>query len=142
MMKVIIDLSINMRKDVAIVVNGDTVLETGVCDSANHPLKHCCMNVVDQIAKEQVKNYPLSGDQPERPYLCTDFDVYVTREPCLMCSMALLHSRIKRLFFMESNSNFEYGCPNDNSFTKLRLHVSPKLNHRFEVWKVTNFELS
>ncbi|XP_031554072.1 probable inactive tRNA-specific adenosine deaminase-like protein 3 isoform X2 [Actinia tenebrosa] len=62
------------------------------------------------------------------PYLCTGYDLYVTREPCIMCSMALVHSRIRRVF---------YGCkdPSVGALgSKYRLHTQDGLNHHFEVF--------
>ncbi|UYV78581.1 ADAT3 [Cordylochernes scorpioides] len=63
------------------------------------------------------------------PYLCTGYDIFVTREPCIMCSMALLHSRIRRVF---------YGAPNPTEGglgSVYKVHVLQMTNHRFEVWK-------
>ncbi|XP_071053421.1 probable inactive tRNA-specific adenosine deaminase-like protein 3 [Onthophagus taurus] len=67
-------------------------------------------------------------DNPEDgPYLCTGYYVFVTHEPCIMCSMALIHSRAKRVFFgvKSSNGGLESLC---------KVHTVKDLNHHYEVW--------
>ncbi|KAK1361839.1 tRNA-specific adenosine deaminase-like protein 3 [Heracleum sosnowskyi] len=45
------------------------------------------------------------GSTPARPYLCTGYDIYLVWEPCIMCAMALVHQRIKRIFYAFPNPN-------------------------------------
>lgn len=75
----------------------------------------------DTIDSDGVKDY--SG-----PYLCTNYNIYVLREPCVMCSMALTHARVKRVFFCKENK--ELGALS----SRVKLHTVPYLNHRFEVF--------
>lgn len=62
------------------------------------------------------------------PYLCTGYDIYLSKEPCLMCSMALVHSRAKRIFFCKQNT------ANGALMSKIKLHTINELNHHFEVF--------
>lgn len=66
------------------------------------------------------------------PYLCTGLDLYLTEEPCLMCAMALVHSRAKRIFF--GNSNAENGALGG----RLKLHGVSELNHHYDVYQIDN----
>jgi tRNA-specific adenosine deaminase 3 len=40
-----------------------------------------------------------TASEDEEQYYAQEYDVYTTHEPCTMCAMALVHSRIKRLCF-------------------------------------------
>lgn len=70
-------------------------------------------------------------DQAERsgaPYICTGYDVYVTREPCVMCAMSLVHSRISRVFYGATSEDGALG-------SKYKIHTQKDLNHHYEVFK-------
>lgn len=63
------------------------------------------------------------------PYLCTGYDVYLTYEPCIMCAMALVHSRVRRIFYNRPTKN---GALN----TIAKLHTIKALNHHYEVYQI------
>ncbi|KAL9228789.1 hypothetical protein vseg_004331 [Gypsophila vaccaria] len=68
--------------------------------------------------------------QSDRPYLCTGYDVYVAWEPCAMCAMALLHQRVRRIF---------YALPNPSTGalgSVYRLQGEKSLNHHYAVFQV------
>ncbi|XP_076944103.1 tRNA-specific adenosine deaminase TAD3-like isoform X2 [Bidens hawaiensis] len=65
-----------------------------------------------------------------RPYLCTGYDIYLIWEPCAMCAMALVHQRIKRIF---------YAFPNEKAGalgSVHRLQGEKSLNHHYAVFQV------
>lgn len=72
----------------------------------------------------------LSTDAAERPYLCTGWDCYVVWEPCVMCAMALVHSRVRRVIY--ANASADGGALG----SKMRLHGVRSLNHRYEVYRM------
>ncbi|XP_006898049.1 PREDICTED: probable inactive tRNA-specific adenosine deaminase-like protein 3 [Elephantulus edwardii] len=128
------------------------------CSSATSPLLHATMVCVDLVAQGQGRGAhdltahpacsfeppasPLTvrpgvvrkldteaeDDEDGLPYVCTGYDLYITREPCVMCAMALVHARIRRVF---------YGAPSPDGAlgTRFRLHARPDLNHRFLVFR-------
>ena len=64
-------------------------------------------------------------------YLLNSFDVYVKCEPCIMCAMALVHSRVSRVFFNKA-------IPKGALETVAKLHIIDELNHAFEVYRMSN----
>ena len=46
----------------------------------------------------------------EDQYVCKDLEVISIQEPCLMCSMALNHARIEKLFYSIGHIDGWGGC--------------------------------
>ncbi|TFK81833.1 hypothetical protein K466DRAFT_666881 [Polyporus arcularius HHB13444] len=80
---------------------------------------------------------PSSESQPEGEvrngahYLLTSLTLFTTHEPCIMCSMALLHSRVKEVFYLIPMAKTG-GCGSLTCIPRLE-----GVNHRYtvNVWK-------
>lgn len=66
-------------------------------------------------------------------YLCTGLDLYLYEEPDLFAAMALVHSRIRRVYFVKSN--LEHGALISGQH---HIHSLKALNHHYRVFRFGN----
>ncbi|SCU87350.1 LAMI_0D05732g1_1 [Lachancea mirantina] len=106
-------------------------------------LSHSCMRAIRQVAEQEQerRENALKTSGETETYLCLNFDVYTTHEPCSMCAMALIHSRIKRCIFIESMG--KSGSLRPDSGDGYCIHDNRRLNSKYEVfqWIGDEFEL-
>ncbi|KAF9435414.1 adenosine deaminase, tRNA-specific 3 [Entomortierella beljakovae] len=90
--------------------------------------------VVDAESQESGEENESEDSRSKKAYLCTGYDMYLTHEPCVMCSMALVHSRIGRVFYtipMKASGGLG---------SALKIHSHPNLNHHFFTYQGVGLE--
>eukprot|EP01023_Acetabularia_acetabulum_P008879 TRINITY_DN13899_c0_g1_i2.p1 TRINITY_DN13899_c0_g1~~TRINITY_DN13899_c0_g1_i2.p1 ORF type:complete len:389 (-),score=34.19 TRINITY_DN13899_c0_g1_i2:32-1198(-) len=66
--------------------------------------------------------------QGSKQYLCTGYHCYVVQEPCIMCAMAMVHSRVSRVVYAVRDEKF--GALGG----QLNLMKEQTLNHHYDVY--------
>jgi tRNA-specific adenosine deaminase 3 len=93
----------------------------------------------DSPLTEVEKEYYDRDNIASSGYLCVDLDIYLTNEPCVMCSMAILHSRFRRCIFatrMPHTGGMTSDGADDGPGLKNGLFWRPsELNWKFLAWE-------
>ena len=96
-----------------------------------HPLQHCTILLIDLVSHQPVyRRENLLVSPSSKRYLLSNCSIYLSYEPCVMCSMALLHSRISTVYYL--NKNEKYGALG----SIYKIHNLKKTNHRFRVYRL------
>ncbi|PPR05353.1 hypothetical protein CVT24_007967 [Panaeolus cyanescens] len=110
--------------------------------STKHPLRHAAINTIRQLADHHASTKidiqdminAANGEEVRNGtnYLLTNRTFFITHEPCIMCSMALLHSRVKEIIYL-------YPMPKTGGSGGCACLPQLKgVNHRYTIlqWKV------
>eukprot|EP00418_Pyrodinium_bahamense_P030497 CAMPEP_0179141580 /NCGR_PEP_ID=MMETSP0796-20121207/67919_1 /TAXON_ID=73915 /ORGANISM="Pyrodinium bahamense, Strain pbaha01" /LENGTH=293 /DNA_ID=CAMNT_0020841327 /DNA_START=84 /DNA_END=962 /DNA_ORIENTATION=+ len=100
--------------------------------TATHPLRHAVMVAIEQACTLRSSGGEGTGaaakrSRSEEEYLCQDCEVVTTHEPCIMCTMALVHSRVRLVAYRTPDPEF------GGLGGRISLHTCEALNHGFRV---------
>ncbi|KAM7541365.1 hypothetical protein Aperf_G00000024066 [Anoplocephala perfoliata] len=95
-----------------------------LAETSSNNAKFC----IDHAAMLAAKLIGRSNLEHGERYLLNDCDVYLSIEPCLMCAMALLHSRVSRVFIAKRLPSIGGMC------SRWKLSLVKAVNHHFFVF--------
>ncbi|KAJ1453233.1 cytidine deaminase-like protein [Pelagophyceae sp. CCMP2097] len=99
---------------------------------SDHALLHAPMLAIDALARRHRalrSDGTTSAAARMGAYLCTGLDLLTTDEPCVMCAMALVHSRIRRVAFSDADAK------RGGLGSTEKVHTLRTINHRYRVWR-------
>ncbi|KAL6756902.1 hypothetical protein V8C86DRAFT_2637170 [Haematococcus lacustris] len=115
--------------------------ECGAAAAGSQACKRQCLRTAYQLGHGPEQSAVQSGPHsavctpaPEavglKPYLCTGLDCFVLQEPCAMCAMALVHSRLARVVYSVQDpvAGALGGCRH--------LMAERSLNHHYKVYRL------
>lgn len=111
-------------------------------------INHAIMNLLDNYSRELLaksnKERAIGQKETTPPventielfgyneqYYCEGLYVFTIEEPCIMCSMALVHNRINRIYYEKENKK-------DGGLVSQIEINNYKLNHHYHIFKLTN----
>ncbi|PKI84225.1 hypothetical protein MVES_001739 [Malassezia vespertilionis] len=65
-----------------------------------HPLRHAVPNVVRAVADVRATQRNATNAANGQDYLLSNLALFITHEPCVYCAMALVHSRVRSVYFL------------------------------------------
>jgi tRNA-specific adenosine deaminase 3 len=90
-------------------------------NTINNPLQTDIIHAIQNVSRRE-------RTQSAGSYLCTGFDLYTCQEPSLFEGMAALHSRVRRILFVDKS-------PQLGALTHYSLHTLPSTNHHFRAFQ-------
>lgn len=100
------------------------IQDNRTCD----PLNHSIMEAIASVAQKEKESRCAHQNNTEKSYLCQNLLFYTTHEPCVMCAMALVHSRIDQLVYI-------FDHPAGGIETSHFVGDRRDLNWTFDIWK-------
>jgi len=129
----LVEMMAQKRLEKGVVVAPDNPI-TALTETERIFLNSTTMGTLD--GRDEIKDKGADGTTADSGgYLCHNMHVYLTHEPCVMCSMALLHSRVAIVVFEHKMVKTGALCADVDQGLGHGLFWRPDLNWKYLAWQ-------